>query len=453
MLICAAVTNAQVFEAGHVHVLIVCKSTGESSGNVETWGWNGRGQLGLGPGSDPNVFQPVTIPNLNGVTAVQGGATHSLVLKSNGTVMSFGENEFGQLGLGDTSDRYSPTAVPGLTNIRAIAAGWSHSLALDNNGHVWVFGNNHHGQLGLGDTLIRTTPQQVPNLSNVAKIGIARHHSFAIKNDGTLWIWGMNTYGQLGTGTIGDLLTPVQVPGLTNVTMVTGGDQHSFALKSDGTVWSWGMNFMSQLGLPGNGWVEPVTQIPGLSGIVSIVSGRLHGMALKNDGTVWCWGSNGYGQIGNNTFDEQDTPLQVAALGNNVLMIAADGESNYALTSDGNLWGWGLNGSGQLGNGQWLTQSELPQQVIDPCVLLTMGLSANRQASLSLFPNPAEDQVTFDTDAIVKTVTVHAADGRIVACPADLKQHTLDVAHLASGVYTVTIETREGLFTGRFVRK
>ncbi|MBI5238810.1 MAG: hypothetical protein HY887_10405, partial [Deltaproteobacteria bacterium] len=130
----------------------------------------------------------------------------------------------------------------------AIAGGWYHTIALKNDGTVWTWGWNYYGQLGDGTTTDRLTPVQVSGLTNVTAIASVYDHTIALKNDGTVWTWGANWYGQLGDGTTTNKSAPVQVSGLTSVTAIAGGNKHTIALKNDGTVWAWGANWAGQLG-------------------------------------------------------------------------------------------------------------------------------------------------------------------------------------------------------------
>src|SRR5207248_113622 len=135
-------------------------------------------------------------------------------------------------------------------------AGANHSLALKTDGSVWTWGGNDYGQLGNGTTCIIQTganccsdaPVQVRELSNVAAIAAGSSRSLALKADGTLWAWGNNYSGQLGNGSSISSTTPVQVSGLTDVTAIDAGGGHSLALRTDGTVWTWGANDSGQLG-------------------------------------------------------------------------------------------------------------------------------------------------------------------------------------------------------------
>ena len=137
--------------------------------------------------------------------------------------------------------------MAGLTNVTAIDAGGIHGLALKADGTVWSWGDNDYGELGDGTTTASTTPVQVSGLANVIAVVAGDIHSVALEADGTVWTWGYNGQGQLGDGTTTTRTSPVQVtdPGdasgyLTHVIAVAGGYYHTVALKDDGTVWAWG---------------------------------------------------------------------------------------------------------------------------------------------------------------------------------------------------------------------
>src|SRR5213592_4397464 len=117
---------------------------------------------------------------------------------------------------------------------RRMAAGLNHSLTLKEDGTLWSWGYNYYGQLGIGSTVDQWFPAQVSTLSNVVAAAGGWYYSLAVKADGTVWAWGYNVHGQLGDGTTTQRNAPVQVSGLTNVVAVAAGDNHSIALKSDG---------------------------------------------------------------------------------------------------------------------------------------------------------------------------------------------------------------------------
>ena len=340
------------------------------------WGYNSFGQLGNGTTTDSTT--PVGVSNLDNADIKQVAAStyHSLALESDGTVISWGRNDYGQLGDGTTTPFIRPTPewVPNLSGVTSIAAGAVHSLALKSDGTVWAWGANHYGQLGNGTTADSSTPVQVSNLSGVTSIAVGLDHSLAIESDGTVWVWGQNDWGQLGDGTTAEFSsTPVQVPNLSGVKDIAGGVVHSLALKSDGTVWAWGYNGAGQLGDGTTTISTTPVQVSNLSGVTNIEAGWWHSMAIKEEpvntkkGTgrttsvVMVWGDNNYGQLGNGTTTESTTPVRVSNL-SGVKDIAGGAHHSLALKSDGTVISWGRNDTGQLGNGT-TTDSPTPVQV------------------------------------------------------------------------------------------
>jgi alpha-tubulin suppressor-like RCC1 family protein len=224
----SGLTGVTAIAGGFAHSLAA-----KSDGTVWGWGYNHYGQLGNG--TNVNRTTPVQASGLSGVTAVasQAQANHSLALKSDGTVWAWGLNNYGQLGNGTTNgSNPNPTAVQvsGVSGVSAIAAGASHSLALKTDGTVWAWGLNFSGQLGNGTTTNSSIPVQVSGLSEVTAIAAGSSHSLAVKSDGTAWAWGYNAWGQLGNGTTTNSSTPVKVTGLSGMTAIAGGDIHSVAL-------------------------------------------------------------------------------------------------------------------------------------------------------------------------------------------------------------------------------
>src|SRR5207237_1283877 len=123
---------------------------------------------------------------------------------------------------------------------RNIAAGGSHSVAIASDGTLLTWGDNSYGQLGNGSNSPYFAPLRVPNLAGVTAVAAGARHMLVLKSDGTVWAFGSNGSGQLGDGTTTSRATPVQVSGLTNVTAIAAGSFHSLALKADGTLWTWG---------------------------------------------------------------------------------------------------------------------------------------------------------------------------------------------------------------------
>ena len=346
---------APAITAGDYHSVAL-----NDDGTVWTWGDNGYGQLGDGATTNRNA--PVQVNSLHDVVAVEGGGNHTVALAGNGRVWAWGDNSNGQLGDGTFLSKTHPAPVARLTEGVAIAAGYSHSLVLKKDGTVWAWGDNSSGQLGNGTTESRNIPEPVLHLAEVIAIAAGQYHSIALRRDGTLWAWGANGDGQLGDGSFHTRMVPVQVSGLSHVVSVAAGGYHGLAIQSDRKVWTWGRNLEGQLGdSPYDHMTSPVP-ITGLSGVMLVAVGATHSLALKSNGTVWAWGENDHGQLGNHTFQASSSPVQVPDLVS-VIGLAAGANHSLALRNDGTVWAWGDNGSGQIGDGTFGSQNA-PVQTI-----------------------------------------------------------------------------------------
>jgi alpha-tubulin suppressor-like RCC1 family protein len=183
-----------------------------------------------------------------------------------------------------------------------------------------------------------------------------------VKNDGSVWAWGDNTYSQLGNiSVVGSITNPVQVAGISGISTVAAGWEHSLALKTDGTVWAWGDNYYGQVGDPYNPpWlISSPYQVKLADGtpineISSIASGCAanSSYAVQSNGTVWAWGANGSGQLGNGGQSPGSSPVpsQVLNLAGVISVAAGQGHA-LAVTTNGWVYAWGDDTYGQLGNG------------------------------------------------------------------------------------------------------
>lgn len=309
----------------------------KTDGTVWSWGSSLNGALGTGTVAFLGM-PPTQVNGISGVSAVAAGEGFSAALKSDGTVWSWGGDEALQLGDGSNGTASStPVQATGITNAKAIAVGGLHTIALLQDGTVMAWGNNEYGQLGTvtndqcsyhvfgtpyTDNCSKT-PIKIAKLDNVVAVASGSYHVLALRADGTVWAWGLNDGGQLGDGTTSNSSVPKPVPGLTGVVAIAAGDNHSLALRSDGTVWAWGWNSKRQLGYASASVCTSVfgrknvscsnTPAPvlGLADVSTISAGGDDSLALEIDGSVWVWGDNMDGQIGNNTTTSATTPVRV----------------------------------------------------------------------------------------------------------------------------------------------
>lgn len=370
---------APVGVAGWTDVVMVAQAKQSryalrADGTVWAWGLNNLGQLGDGTREYRNT--PVQVVGLTGVTSIAADiSSHSaFALLADGTVMAWGDNYFGQLGIGTTG--YTPatgyneaaavTTVPvkvlGLTGVTSISAGFLANYALLADGTVRAWGGNYSGELGDGTTTDRNAPVQVAGLRNVESLTISYGHAYALLTDGTVRSWGNNLNSELGSGASGQYsATAVQVAGLSGVASLTSPGGNAYALLTDGTVRAWGFRAGELGGGPAGQNSGVPVKVPGLAGVASMSAAGGSAYAVLADGTVRAWGNNVNGQVGNGTTTYSPSPVQVSGL-SRVASITSNGFSSYALLTDGTARAWGYNGEGQLCNGTTVG-SRVPVQV------------------------------------------------------------------------------------------
>ncbi len=298
-----------------------------------------------------------------------------------GTLLAWGNNSAGQLGIGSTTNQQTPVRVVGLTGVVAAAAGGNFSIALTADATVWAWGDNAFGQLGTGSTVGQRTPVQVRTsattlLPAVIAVAAGNNGAYALAADGSVWAWGNNGNGQIGIGSTTNQLFAVQVHGmgdvglLTAVSAIAASAATTYALKDDGSIVAWGQNAGGQIGDGTTTQRTTPVQIAGLGpgSAVRIAAIAAGGAALKSDGGIVAWGLNGGGQVGDGTMAQRLSPVPVAGLGSYPAVIAlagggtiGDGQA-LAVMGDGSVLSWGSNSSGQLGDGT-LSQHSVPAPV------------------------------------------------------------------------------------------
>jgi alpha-tubulin suppressor-like RCC1 family protein len=227
------------FSCGSGHALVLTTDS-----QVFMWGANYRGELGI-----PTVEHKAKLPqlldteSLGEIVKVVGGSETSFALSRDGTVYSWGANEYGQLGR-DDEIRETPQKVPIPVHIIDLVSGWYHVLALTKDCQVYGWGGNSDGELGLGpgDRTNKLSPILLP-LRKIQKIAAGGAHSLALNSDGELYIWGWYKDNNLGRFQE-NVLTPELI--LKDVQDVACGSTHNLALKKNGTLFAWGNNVYKQ---------------------------------------------------------------------------------------------------------------------------------------------------------------------------------------------------------------
>jgi alpha-tubulin suppressor-like RCC1 family protein len=261
-----------------------------AGGAVYAWGHNAFGQLGNGTTTDSLTPVAVAVPGT--VTQIAAGWAFNLALTSTGAVYGWGFNMDGELGTtsADACQTYyscskTPVAVAlGAATVKAIAAGWDHSLAIQSDDTVLGWGLNNYGQLGVGDTDNRLTPTLTINGLTVKAIACGGAHSLAIKSDSAGIAWGLNNKGQLGVGTTDPFIVIATLVATGNpLTAIAGGAFHSLAIQAGGAPLAWGYNATGQLGdgttINRSSPVAPLA--PADAGVTGIAGGWAHSLFVK----------------------------------------------------------------------------------------------------------------------------------------------------------------------------
>ena len=280
----------------------------KTDGTLWTWGNNSFGNLGLN--DMINRSSPVQVGTGTNWSKISIDNA-MFAIKTNGTLWSWGDNNYGQLGLGDQINKSSPTQVGSATNWNIIKERYGDAIAQKTDGTLWTWGSNLRGNLGLNQTTARSSPTQIGSSTDWNLVDIGYRSSGATKTNGTLWTWGVNTNGSLGLGNAIDRSSPVQVGTSTNWNLVSVGVYSPAATKTDGTLWQWGRNNAGQLGF--NDIVNRSSPVQVGTGTDwnKISSGLYFTLATKNNNTLWAWGSNSGGELGLNDRTPRSSPVQL----------------------------------------------------------------------------------------------------------------------------------------------
>ena len=272
-------------------------------------------------------------------TVVSGGMSHSIALKDDGTVWTWGSNQQWQLGSDeDVAEQSTPKQVEGISSIVSVSAGYDFSVALKDVGSVHVFGPG-------GDAPI----YQVAGLAGIVAVAAGQADGLALDKDGAVWHWAVG-------------YRPSKISALKDVTAVASGGRHFLALTSSGEVWAWGANWSGQLGNGSMNDSEVPRKVANLVNIVSIAAGYSHSLAVANDGGLYAWGSNTYGQLGDGTTEARVTPVRADGIAN-VVTASAGNETSMALTAKNEIYTWGYGEYGQRGDNSVTISKNTPAKI------------------------------------------------------------------------------------------
>lgn len=283
-----------------------------------------------------------------------------------GKLYAWGNNSTGQLSDGTTIRRSSPVQeVTSSTNWCQVSA-CLYSLGIKNSGTLWGWGFNDSGQLGDGTYICRSSPvQEISSSTDWRQVSAGHIHSLALKTSGELYAWGCNINGQIGSGVTISCNSPVQeVTSSTDWCQVSNGC-HSVALKKSGTLWAWGLNNIGQVG---DGTIfchsSPVQETSCSTNWCQVSAGRNTSLALKTSGELYAWGENICGGLGDETTINRSSPVQEITSSTNWCQVYASFRHSVALKTSGEVWSWGWNDFiGALGDSTTTDKSSPVQEI------------------------------------------------------------------------------------------
>ncbi len=313
----AELSRYDTIGGGTLHSAVI-----KSDGSLWTWGGNWGGALGSGVELFQSAVSPMKIAD--DVVSVSLGEWHTVFIKKDQSLWAIGDNTSGQLGIGNKESKSSPVKI--MDDVSYVSAGGCYTAILKNDGSLWVCGRSLEVSI--------LSPQKI--MDGVLAVSTGGEHTAAIKNDRSLWMWGRNEIGQLGTGDTEDRVAPVKV--MDDVLAVSIGTSNSAAIKTDGSLWVWGS---SKYGKLGNGGTEnSAVPIKLMDDVLTVSMGGNHNAAIKKDGSLWMWGYNWNGELGNASKKNSNVPIKVM---DNVAAVDLGGSHALAIRDDGSLWTWGAN--------------------------------------------------------------------------------------------------------------
>ena len=327
---------------GGTHALAI-----DSNNALYAWGTNDLGQLGL---SDLISRSSPALVDSGAWLSASAGLGQSLAINGQGNLFGWGDGT-----AAGVVQNYSWTSVSFSTGDFTSYAG------IRSDGGLWTWGDNQCGQLGLGDTVNRASPTLLGY--SWSQVSSGAQGMAAIKSDGTLWSWGYNSFGQIGDNTVVDRSAPVQVAGGGSWNSVARGNEHTLAIKTNGTLWGWGFNNYGRLGDGTTVSRSSPVQI-GNASWSSISAGNAHSGGIQGN-NLYMWGYNGFGQLGDSTNQPRSSPVFIdTGYNSGTKKISLRKENSAAIiytniynTATTVLRTWGNNNSGQLGRGNFVSSN------------------------------------------------------------------------------------------------
>ncbi|MEE2811940.1 MAG: hypothetical protein VX320_01855, partial [Candidatus Thermoplasmatota archaeon] len=303
--------------------------------------------------------------------SIHAAEEHTCAITIDEGIKCWGQEEFGRLGDQGQTSRTSGLNIddvvfPTYRTVVSMDTRYQHNCAITDDGGVWCWGRNDHGQLGISNKNDYSYPQEIslPEGRYATEISTGNEFSCAILDNASIACWGLNIQGQLGDGTNTNYTNPnyVALTSGTQVETMSSGASHSCAIIANGSVLCWGRNNVGQLGIGTLTDVNVPTwaELPTGRSAVMIDAGTSHTCAVLDNGELYCWGLNADGQLGDGTTSYKFSPTQAnLPSGRTAVLVTVGSSHTCILLDDSTLRCWGSNSDGQLGDGSTNTRSDM----------------------------------------------------------------------------------------------
>ena len=321
---------------------------------IFTWGAGVCGMLG--DGTTVNKCSPVREMSCAADWCqVSAGQCHTAAVKTSGQLWTWGGGSCGRLGDGTTVNTCSPVReICSATDWRQVSVGQYHMAAVKTSGQIWSWGSAAFGNLGDGTVTSKCSPvRERCSATDWCQVSAGQYHTAAIKTSGQLWIWGIAGWGNLGDGTTVNKCSPVRERcSATDWCQVSASRYNTAAVKTSGQLWIWGEGSSARLG---DGTTvskcSPVREICSATDWCQVCASRFHTAAVKTSGQIWSWGYGGTGALGDGTTVNKCSPVREISSATNWCQLSTGRINTTAVKTSGQIWSWGRNSCGQLGDG------------------------------------------------------------------------------------------------------
>ncbi|WP_026706588.1 T9SS type A sorting domain-containing protein [Flavobacterium soli] len=418
----------------------------KSDGTLWGWGQGDWRQLATSNFTEPN---PIQVSTLTTWDKAYTGIQNTFAIKSDGTLWGVGSNMYGSLGVGSTTEYYLEfQQITTANNWTKVAPSYLFTLALKADGTLWAWGRDDTNQTGNAPaTSEQLVPIQVGTATDWIDIATGTNSTaFALKADGTLWGWGANDGSLLvASSSVYSLSTPTQINPASDWIKMSVGGFHILAQKEDGSLWTWGTGPARGIGEE----APPQGNIPySISTDVwkSFSTGTNTSFGIKADGTLWAWGLNTNGQLGDGTSTTHYVPTQIGTDTNWDSVHARNFATTMATKTDGSIWYWGTNYYGEFGNGTDYNSVyyTTPQLTPDICVE-SLSAPAFGKTEISLYPNPASGtvQLQYELGVSDSMMELYDVTGRVLVqqrLDSAKGNETFDISNYSEGIYIVVLK-------------